>query len=384
MSTGSHTSKGTWPRRRAPVNSAPEPGSNDKWVQDVVLFRRAERELAAIQPGVDLLALLKKRDIPLYVRLDRAEHVALVYREVEGLPTLRFDGAISYFRLSDEAIGDLQRADLATTCKEFHRGGLAAALGNESVRDGYWQVEFDTGYAISQVERRDIDAFRWRHWSKREEGKPTRAWPDVAVSYPVGRGNLYIEERDLIALRRGLAPDMMEFPPALGGVTAPIRLMYRAAYKLNARGASIVDVLAGLSRAEGTIFTGKRLDEAEKFIRLGVRRTAGGARGRPDKITLGALEPWRSSCANFLDQSFLSDGLRALIVASAWWSKYSAEDSGDFGPHTLKACLESMGLSGGEVSHFISIILDGVNWRNESFAVWFLNFVPQKALAQFP
>lgn len=372
-------SEGTAARGGRPVrtNPLPAPGSTDQWVQRVVLLDDVKDEIASFE--ADPIDFLRRRKIPLYVRLDTASHIAYVYKRVGDFIAVTFDPSLSFFKLSAKNIADLQRTNFFANCIKFEHGGLVEADGDEVIAPGYWRVPFITGYVVSKAERLDFERN-----STFNDGRPE--WSEQAVDLPISLGNVYLEEIDLLAIRREHLPALMEFPERFNEVGHAIRLMYRAAYELNVENKLKEDVLMRLSIDGGSVFKVKRLEEASKFIKQKVRRTAGGSKDRPadGKISFGTLEERALGGKKFLFQEFISPGLRALIVAATWWSHYSKEPDAEFGPHVLKACLHQMGFSRTELPHLVTIIVGHTKWRNVGMAAWLDQSFASGRLARYP
>lgn len=337
----------SWARKK---EAMPEPGTTDQWVQEVLLYREVAEEAKALAPGLNLLGFLRKRGIPLYVRLDTSRYIAFKRYGSDEHPSIGFDARISFFRLSDRSIDDLQRADFSTRCTEFFSGALAEDPGNDSIAPGYWQVAFLNGYAVELVEKRAWDAN-----SRGASG--LHRWDEYAVSYLIDLGNLYIEKRDLEQIQHEFIPGVMDFPEPLEGVTSPVRSIYRAAYEFESLKLLKEDVLGRLSKADEKVFKVKRLDEASKLIAKG--HYPSGA------ISLGGLDQWADGCEEFFSQGFMGPGLRALIVAAAWWSNYAeAADNGLI--LALEARLTMMGFKKSAVPHLVKIIVGDTRWKGVS------------------
>lgn len=354
-----------WGREK---EAMPEPATTDQWVQEVLLYREVAEEAKALCPELNLLGFLRKRGIPLYVRLDTSRYIAFRRYGSAEYPSVGFDARISFFRLSDRSIDDLQRADASTRCTEFFSGALAEDPGNDRVAPGYWQVSFLNGYAVELVEK--------RAWDANSRGAPgLHRWGEYAVSYLVDLGNLYIEKRDLEQIRREFIPGLMDFPVALEGVKSPIRSIYRAAYEFEALKLFKEDVLMRLERVDEKVFAVKRLDEASKLIAKD--HYASGA------ISLGGLDQWADGCEEFLSQGFIGPGLRALIVANAWWSNY-AEAADNQLILALEARLTMMGFKKSAVPHLLKIIVGDTRWKGVSIDEVLQIDAAEEVLEQYP
>ncbi|WP_355582615.1 hypothetical protein [Xanthomonas cannabis] len=346
----------------------PEPGSTDQWVQEVLLYRGVAEEAKALCPELNLLGFLRKRGIPLYVRLDTSRYIAFKRYGSDEHPSIGFDARISFLRLSDRSIDDLQRAEFSTRCTEFFSGALAEDPGNDSIAPGYWQVAFLNGYAVELVEKRAWDAN-----SRGASG--LYRWDEYAVSYLIDLGNLYIEKRDLEEIRHEFIPGVRDFPVALDGVTPSVRSIYRAAYEFESLKLLKEDVLVRLSKANEKVFAVKRLDEASKLIAKD--HYASGT------ISLGGLDHWKEGCEDFLSQGFIGQGLHALIVATIWWSNYAeAADNGLI--LALKARLAMMGFKKSAIPHLIKIIVGDTRWRGVPIDDALEGDVDEGVLEQYP
>ncbi|MBB5886846.1 MULTISPECIES: hypothetical protein [unclassified Xanthomonas] len=143
----------------------------------------------------------------------------------------------------------------------------------------------------------------------------------------------------------------------MGRSDSPIRSIYRAAYEFEALKLFKEEVLVRLARTDGKVFAVKRLDEASKLIVKD--HYASGV------ISLGGLDQWAEGCEEFLSQGFIGPGLRALIVAIAWWSNY-AEAADNKLILALEARLTMMGFKKSAVPHLIKIIVGDARWKGVS------------------
>ncbi|NHF65978.1 hypothetical protein [Xanthomonas hortorum] len=328
-------------------------------VSGVLLYGTLDKKLAQIRGDVDPLDFIRKREIPLYVRIDNSLNVALVDHGVRGVNP-EFNEGVSFFRLSRGSIDDLQRADGATTCRVFECGGLIDIPSTKNSDAGYERISFHKAYAIDQLDKRKAESRAFLYAPK---------WRELALSLMIDMGNIYIEIRDADALQKSFYPYMREFPPALEDVPNAIRLLYTASYRIREAKEDPKVVLPQLRILAPKAFRGKALDEADRIIYSDRRGVADPINNFKEnkKIDLKYLSALilNDEAESFLAQKFLTRELRAVILLASWWANYS--ESADFDlVRMLELHLETVGFDKPTVVfNIIKMIVGDTEWKGE-------------------
>lgn len=267
--------------------------------------------------GKNPVAFLRRNNVPVFIRIDRKNTVALQYyalqQPLEGITAMRLTESPMYLRLDNDVLSELS-ISRASKCAEFTAGGLVLIGEKTEVDPNLAEIDFQRCYILASSVLTELQDECARG------GMTASGYFKKAEDLFFTEEDLWLSTADLAAIRAGdnSAGEVMDYPYDHRAQVPAVYWMFQAAYILNALRTKSEEEIALWLREKGgkSLFSVKRTELAVKLVKPTVNRAQGrNSLAKPFKMH--DLDNW--TYADKFTFPFVSEGMTIILAVTDWW-----------------------------------------------------------------